>query len=904
MNRIYAPENLPPPFPTGELAFVKELKKHVPFIPHRNDSASPAPNTVSLLQGLDVQFSFPDEEKRLETALSDLERFLGEANIPSGKGLPVRIVKSSDPALSGEDFRMTVKEDGITLESNGREGIRRSIYFFMDRVAELCTPFLPIGEETKKYWLKNRISRCFFGPIKRPPFNIDELMNDIDYYPDEYLSRLAREGVNGLWLTITFKDICKTSFTAQSPDAPRRIAKLRKTVEKCLRYGIKTWVFCIEPASWKAKSNPLPANGKAMAGPGTTYALTSGYGDENSFCPRSEEAQKYLYECTNYLFSEVPGLGGMLSISHGERTTSCLSTLSVSSMAGKVPCPKECSWDVDDIISHTLEPMAKGMHDANADAELISWLYQPMPFQHAPWIFKLPNKLTQNVSLAYNFESGCSKEQLGRLHAGGDYWLSCAGPSDRFARMAESARNKCGFAAKLQVACSHEDATIPYVPAPGLLYEKYKAMKALGVKHVVMCWYFGNYPGLMNRASGMLATEDFKGTETDFLIRLASPEWPGREKEVAQVWKTFEEAYGNYPLDNQFQYYGPVHDGVVWPLHLKRARKQLPRTWKPDAMPAGDTLGECIKSHTAGEAALLLKRMSALWTEGCRKLKEIGKDFQNDPTCKEELSVASAMDVQLSSAANIFDFYMLRQQLFNGAENTEELLSAMEKIVRQEMENSRKMAELCRNDPRLGYHSEAEVYKFYEEKLLWRIRILEEIVLDDFSQCRKALASGVSFREFAENPDTETCFLSRNYTNGKLQWKAEKDAETLHVEVVSLDSSDTVNEFMKFYAMEPEGMSHPFLVNTGLARKSPEHSDWSNACTLEKEEIPGGWKAVLHVPLALFQGRKRILFGVERVEYLKEGGERWTSYPAGKFENDVRLNLSYFLPDKLVLLEL
>ena len=30
-------------------------------------------------------------------------------------------------------------------------------------------------------WLKNRISRCFFGPIKRPPFNRDELMDDVDY---------------------------------------------------------------------------------------------------------------------------------------------------------------------------------------------------------------------------------------------------------------------------------------------------------------------------------------------------------------------------------------------------------------------------------------------------------------------------------------------------------------------------------------------------------------------------------------------------------------------------------------------------------------------------------------------------------------------------------------------------
>ena len=127
MNRIYAAENLPPPFPQGELAFIKELKKHVVFTPHRDDSAIQTPGTISLLNGLNVSFTFPDTEKRLETALFDLERFFKEAGIPSGKGLSVVIRKSDDSELQGEDFRITVKEDGITLESNEREGIRRGI---------------------------------------------------------------------------------------------------------------------------------------------------------------------------------------------------------------------------------------------------------------------------------------------------------------------------------------------------------------------------------------------------------------------------------------------------------------------------------------------------------------------------------------------------------------------------------------------------------------------------------------------------------------------------------------------------------------------------------------------------------------------------------------------------------
>ena len=51
-------------------------------------------------------------------------------------------------------------------------------------------------------------------------------MDDVDYYPDAYLNRLAHEGVNGLWLSVEWKDISKTSFREPSPDMERRLAKL------------------------------------------------------------------------------------------------------------------------------------------------------------------------------------------------------------------------------------------------------------------------------------------------------------------------------------------------------------------------------------------------------------------------------------------------------------------------------------------------------------------------------------------------------------------------------------------------------------------------------------------------------------------------------------------------------
>ena len=144
------------------------------------------------------------------------------------------------------------------------EGIRRAIFHLEEPIAAADGPFLSPGVTRKRPWLKNRIARCFFGPINRPPLNRDELMDDVDYYPDAYLDRLAHEGMNGLWLSIEWKDITKTSFRDPSPDMERRLAKLRRTVETCAPLRDQA-VALLE------RAGGLPLGGRSVAqGPSRT----------------------------------------------------------------------------------------------------------------------------------------------------------------------------------------------------------------------------------------------------------------------------------------------------------------------------------------------------------------------------------------------------------------------------------------------------------------------------------------------------------------------------------------------------------------------------------------------------------------------------------------------------------
>ena len=581
------------------------------------------------------------------------------------------------------------------------------------------------AETNGDFWVRNRISRCYFGPIKRPPLNRDELMDDVDYYPDAYLARLQREGVNGLWLTVEWRDLAETSFTSRNTNADRRLSKLRRTVDKCLKYGIKTWIFCIEPRACK-DDDSLYASHPEMFGSQIGWC-------GHLMCPLTKETQLYVEESITDIFRRVPRLGGVMMISHGERGTTCLST--VDSVTGKFigGCPRCAQVRPWQIHYETASAIMRGIRAAGSDAEFVSWFYHPQACpERAEWVAEVAHHLPEGVTLAYNFESGAVEDQLGRPRVGGDYWQSFVGPACGFRRVAEAGRSSnARIGAKIQVCNSHEVATVPFVPVPGLLYRKYKAMREMGVSTVLQCWYFGSYPGLMNEAAGLLSRCDFAEDEKSFLLRLAKPHWGPDSLVLADLWGQFSDAYANYPLSNNMQYYGPFHAGVVWPLLPDVWMLPLGRTWKPHDRPSGDVIGECLENHTIEEAVELSARMA----EGAKVIGENGRNvldvlaerWQDDAERMRDIGVMRALACQFASGHNIFTFYRDRATAIYESRvrgDTGAALAALKRMdaaVMAEEGLTREMLPLARFDSRLGFHSEAEVHQYHPAKLKWRL---------------------------------------------------------------------------------------------------------------------------------------------------------------------------------------
>jgi len=590
-------------------------------------------------------------------------------------------------------------------------------------------------------------------------------MDDIDYYPDAYLNRLAHEGMNGLWLSVEWKGITKTSFREPSPDMEKRLTKLRQTVKKCARYGIKLWLFSNEPTGL-LEDDPMRKTHPEMLG-------TKGWGGRRFVCPNSEAGQKFIYESTHWIFSQVPGLGGMINISLGEGESSCLDSVGVTRDL-RPDCPRCALVPNWQTLAAGQGAMARGVKDGNPDAEYICWLYMPSWEPFAPWVYELGAHMPKDVILQVNFESGAVKYQLNRPRVGGDYWLSFIGPSERFARIAgQAAANKTAMSAKLQVGCSHEAATIPFMPVPSILYRKYKEMPGMHVTSVMQCWYFGNYPGVMNRAAGRLAFEDFSRTEGDFLRTLARSEWGADADVVVRAWDHFSEGFQHFPLSTRFQWWGPMHAAPVWPLHLKPALKQLQPTWLVGG-PCGDAVGEVMDNHTLDEAVILSRKMSEEWNKGVALMKSIEPGFTGNRERLLDIGLTEALGIQFSSAYNVLNFYLMRSQLFDlSPADALQRLAEMETLVRQEIKHSERLAALCAADSRLGFHSEAERHQYSVIRLKWRVNVLNDLLATEFSEYRNAFQEKQQVTRFAEGRAVYTC--NSGWTDCKTyRWQAER----------------------------------------------------------------------------------------------------------------------------------
>ncbi len=926
---------LPPDMPWK---FYEDMRKPL-WSDHGWTQRPAATSQADLSQGVTLKLSFPDPKERLQTACDDLRKFFNAGHVPiKDRGYLIELVY--DKTLIGEAFRIETDRNLSQIHAGDIEGIRRGIFSLEDEMLRNEGPFLTLGTMKRTPFIKRRISRCFFSPIKRPgnhpgPMR-DELTDNIDYYPDEYLNRMAHEGVNGLWLTVSskdgagqstgFVDLVATSVTPDAgKDGKRRLEKLNRTVQKCLKYGIRTYIKIMEPAIIIKPGDPLLQR----------YPDARGTSVGN-LCAGSEAGQKYLRESLHAIFTAVPELGGLINISHGELYTTCLSSLPATG-GGKINCPHCSKLPPWKILYESLSAMEQGVHSANPDAEIISWLYMPQPANQdadttnklADWVYDIADHIPPGVILQFNFESGVEKEYFGKTLIGGDYWLGIPGPSDRFVKIATRARAKnTSVSAKIQTGASYTMATVPHVPVPSLLYDKFAAMRELGVEYVMLNWIIGAAPGLMNKAAGELSFEPFPKSQAEFLERLAALSWHKQDREtVTKAWQLFAEGYSNIPLSNLFQYYGPLNDGIVWPLLLKPEYLPLTPTYQLGMRgepfrpwpPSGDLVRECCPQLLSlDEVVELARRMNTSWHSGVELLKTIQPAYQTCPERLGDIHLAQAQGLLFEAAYDIFLFYRLREDWIRGFDSEpEKTLDSMRQLVEHQRAGTEQMLTFWRENTMLGFNADAEGYKFYPDKLNWRIRQLDYLLQTEIPAVKKRLRQGQPpYPEFLAE-SVKAIRLADDFWNvpaskiarpGSLDWREFSPV---------LASPKRPGQAVKWSCAVSSDDLYIFL---NYKTKTPKQSKnlTPQTLSLTVERVPLDQGKTIHIPLItkenegnlkrLFPSNKSEQTWVVRIP-LSELGDTWRSYKLQRLNVQVKhlegtcvsWRPSHPLPPRLVL---
>ena len=309
----------------------------------------------------------------------------------------------------------------------------------------------------------------------------------------------------------------------------------------------------------------------------------------------------------------------------------------------------------------------------------------------------------------------------------------------------------------------------------------------------------------------------------------------------------------------------------------------LTRSWKPETFPSGDALGDAAKHFELPELAELTGQMSREWRRGLAEMKRAPVR-----THELEFTLALALDIQFRSGHNILRFYTLRNALLDSPPDADVLLDGMKKIVREEIANSLRLAELCEQDARLGYHSEAEVYKYFPAKLEWRARQLERLLAEDFAEAGKVLASGGDIGEFLSWKG-ETAVAGKVYGANGIRWSFESGCEsvTFHLD---FDSPGSNPEIAWVYFFDRKAARRP-LWSTRFQRK-------------DATPTPAGWHVDYTVSRLLLHQESVFFFGVEKHEFLPGGKTVFSNDREGEFMHDARLNLGYSGADKMRRIEL
>lgn len=651
-----------PPF-----RFIERLT--APNVPRPADPlARPAEGQVNV-SGWSVSRGFPDLEARLGQAI-------GPA-VAGSSGGTIHLGLTASPAYTGEAFRVEIESNRVQLVSGTIEGLRQSVYFLLDQMEENGGPYLMPGEHERQPTVDLRYLYSYFALYGDPL-----LEPDLDPFPGAYLDRLARLGINGVWMQGVLSTLARSEAFPEFGDrCEERLVNLRKLAQRVRGHGMKLFLYLNEP---RAQQPEFFRNRRGMRG-----SDRMGF---RAMCTSVPVVRQWITDSVSHVFEQAPELGGVFTITMSENLTNCHSKFRPES------CPRCSKRSAAAVVGEVLEAIHSGVRRSSQQAEVIHWDWGWRDGMAEALIPKLPKDARlQSVS-----EWSIPVERGGVKNVVGEYSISVVGPGSRAKKHWALAR-KAGIRtqAKTQFNNTWEISAVPYIPAPNLIARHCAGLRREDVSGLQVSWTLGGYP-----SPNLEVAKEFyfspQPSEDEVLARVARRRYgaaaaPG----VVEAWTQFSRAFEEFPYGVAI-YIIPTQHGPANLLRLESSGVPASMLLFPQ-----DDYKRWARDYPPGVVESQFSKLSNQWEQGLplfrHALKRVsaGRQEQAD----EDLAIAETCFVHFRSVANQLRFYIARDDR-PGPERIRRMRAAIEDEIRL----ARRLYGLARRYSVIGYEATNHYY--------------------------------------------------------------------------------------------------------------------------------------------------------------------------------------------------
>jgi hypothetical protein len=512
-----------------------------------------------------------------------------------------------------------------------------------------------------------------------------------DPYPEGLLARLARSGVNGVWLQAVFHKLAPFRWEPErSAQHLERLKNLRGLVARARQHGIKVFLYLNEP-----RARPL---GFFESRPQLKGAVE---GDHAALCTSAPEVQEFIVTSVASICRAVRDLGGFFSITASENFTNCWSH------GGGANCPRCGKRPAPDVIAEVNRLFGEGIRKAGTVTELIAWDWG----WNDAWAGEVIRQLPAEAALMSVSEWSLPIERGGVKTQVGEYSISAIGPGPRATRHWQLARERgLKTIAKIQAGNTWELSAVPYIPAVENVARHAENLSGAHVDGLMLGWTLGGYPSPnLEVVSETLAC----GSAEEAMRRVAERRFgQALAPAVVTAWRGFSAAFREFPYHIGVVYSGPQQLGpanLLWnePTGYRATMVGFPYDdldqWRA-VYPPEVFVQQLDKVADGFDRALAELKGAPGRVEGARRAQHHAFD--------DECRVAEAAAIHFRSSANQARFVMARR-LTAVAKNPKAAVppaTSMQRVLTEEIALARRLHEIQTSDSRIGFEASNQYY--------------------------------------------------------------------------------------------------------------------------------------------------------------------------------------------------